>query len=116
MHSSWGSSPQVGKHVSAAHQTSVRGWVESLGICYTSATGFAELDAALDDFIDASTNQAMVLEVFTEKTSDIVQMKAFYGRIGDDPLGASPKKRLKKLAKQGLERMGLLAAAKRVLR
>lgn len=116
MHSSWGSSPQVGEHVSAAHHTSVRGWVESLGIRYASAVNFDELDAALATFMDESVSDAMVLEVFTEKTSDILQMKAFYGKIGDDPLGASPKKRFKTIAKRGLEQVGLLDAAKRILR
>ncbi|TVT52990.1 MAG: 2-succinyl-5-enolpyruvyl-6-hydroxy-3-cyclohexene-1-carboxylic-acid synthase [Azoarcus sp. PHD] len=116
MHSSWGSSAQVGMHVSAAHHTSVRGWVESLGIRYVSATNFDELDAALALFTDEAVSDAMVLEVFTEKTSDIVQMKAFYGKIGDDPLGTSPRKRFKKLAKRGLEQVGLLDAAKRILR
>ncbi len=116
MHSSWGSSPQVGKHVSADHHTSVRGWVESLGIRYLSATNFAELDAALVDFTDDNAAEAMVLEVFTEKTSDIVQMKAFYEQISDDLLGATFKKRFKMLMKQRLEQMGLLDAAKRILR
>lgn len=115
MHSSWGSSPQVGKHVSAAHHTSVRGWVESLGIRYASASSFDELDTALAKFTDTSVSEAMVLEVFTEKTSDIIQMQAFYGRIGDDLLGLPPKKKLKKIAKQGLAKIGLLDAAKRVL-
>jgi 2-succinyl-5-enolpyruvyl-6-hydroxy-3-cyclohexene-1-carboxylic-acid synthase len=116
MHAPLGSSPQIGKHVSATHHTSVRGWVESLGIRYISATNFDELDAALVTFTDEGVNQAMVLEVFTEKTSDIEQMKAFYGKISDDPLGASPQRRLKTLVKQTLDKVGLLDTAKRILR
>jgi 2-succinyl-5-enolpyruvyl-6-hydroxy-3-cyclohexene-1-carboxylate synthase len=116
MHWAWGPSPQVGRHISATHHTSVRGWVESLGIRYASATNFNELDTALIPFTDENANEAMVLEVFTEKISDIVQMTSFFHKIGEDPLDASPRKKLKRLAKQGLDKIGLLDAAKRILR
>jgi 2-succinyl-5-enolpyruvyl-6-hydroxy-3-cyclohexene-1-carboxylate synthase len=115
MHSSWGSSLEIGRHVSATHHTSVRGWVESLGIRYASATTFGELDGTLTCFTEQIANEAMVLEVFTEKTSDIVQMKTFYANLREDPLNASLKQRLKRATKQRLEKMGLLDTAKRIL-
>jgi len=116
MHVPLGSSPQIGVHVSAAHHTSVRGWVESLGICYASAKNFDDLNTALAGFMDESRNEAMVLEIFTEKTSDILQMKAFYEKIGQDLSGTSSKTRLKHLAKKGLKQIGLLDIAKRIAR
>lgn len=116
MHMAWGYSPQVGMHASAAHHTSARGWVEALGIRYISATNFEELDAALAIFTDETVNEAMVLEVFTEKNSDIRQMKDFYGKIGQEMSGAPTKLRLKHATRQKLEQFGILNAVKRVLK
>lgn len=116
MHMAWGYSPQVGMHASAAHQTSVRGWVESLGIRYAAATDLDGLDAALDVFTDDSVNEPMVLEVFTEKNSDIRQMKVFYGQIGLEMANMPTKTRLKQKAAQTLERFGLLGTVKTVKR
>lgn len=111
MHGSWGSSPQVGEHVSAAHHTSVRGWVESVGLRYWSAASFAELDSALEEFVSGS---AGVLEVFTEKTSDIKQLKSYHASLA----GESPSRLatlLRDPVKAVLRRLGLLKFAKRLL-
>lgn len=113
MHAPLGSSPEIGKHVSATHHTSVQGWVQSLGLRYLTAKDFSELDAALDVFTSTDSNEAMVLEVFSEKASDIEQMKQYFRSIGEELHGASSRQKLKAFAKKGLQTTGLLGLLRR---
>lgn len=113
MHGAWGFSPQVGVHASATHYANARGWVESLGIRYVTATNFEELKAGLSILTDESTDEAVVLEIFTEKNSDIRQMTAFYSQVGQETAGAPTKFKLKQMAKQKLDQLGLLKTVKR---
>jgi len=66
------------KHVSAGHNTSARGWVESLGITYLEASNQIECDIAMNTFTDINTDGPVLLEVFTKKESDIKILKQYY--------------------------------------
>lgn len=72
-----GYAEQTARHTSAGHEHSARGWVESLGIRYLSATDGESFDEATSVFCDPQAAGAMVLEVFTEKVSDSAQVEAF---------------------------------------
>lgn len=59
------------KHSAARHNTSAKGWVESQGINYLSATNKEELNEAISKFVSDESDGPMLLEVFTEKDIDV---------------------------------------------
>ncbi len=64
--------PTINENVAAEHSATARGWVESAGCKYLSATSEQELLAALDSFVSPDSEQPIVLEVFTQKDNDAV--------------------------------------------
>lgn len=64
----------VGPHVAAYHDATAKGWVESRGIRYFSATNKEECDAGLDMLFDAAIEQPILLEVFTSIKPDAMSM------------------------------------------
>lgn len=64
--------PTLNENVAAEHSATARGWVESAGCKYLSATSEQELLAALDSFVSPDSEQPIVLEVFTQKDNDAV--------------------------------------------
>ena len=71
----------AGRHVSAEHGMSARGWVESLGIDYSAASTEDSTAAGMAWLTDLGQPGPRVLEVFTEKISDIAQLRAYYSGI-----------------------------------
>lgn len=57
-------------HTAASHNKSVKGWVESLGFQYLSASNKDELNEKITIFTDENINKVMVLEVFTDADFD----------------------------------------------
>lgn len=64
----------VGAHVAAYHDATAKGWVESRGISYLSASNKSECDEAISKMTDTSLNVPMLLEVFTEIIPDAQSM------------------------------------------
>ncbi len=99
-------SAAAGRHVSAEHSMSARGWVESLGIEYSAAPTADSTVAGIGWLTDLSEHGPRVLEVFSEKRSDIAQLKAYYSALaGDDKL--TVRRRIRRLGGRVLRRLGL---------
>lgn len=62
--------PTLDLHIGCAHDRSVRGWVESMGYTYLSASDKEELADTLSDFVSADHESPVVLEVFTKMKED----------------------------------------------
>ncbi|AGA80597.1 2-succinyl-5-enolpyruvyl-6-hydroxy-3-cyclohexene-1-carboxylic-acid synthase [Echinicola vietnamensis] len=71
----------LSKHISAGHQTSAKGWVESLGMKYNAVRNQEECDSAVEWLADTSQEGPMVLEVFTKKEVDIKILKKYFGSL-----------------------------------
>lgn len=69
-------------HISAGHHTSAKGWVESLGFHYLSATNAVEVDEAMKTFLDVDSETPVFLEVFTEEiTEDVNAIRNYFRSI-----------------------------------
>ena len=96
----------AGRHVSAEHAMSARGWVESLGIGYSTASTADSTAAGIGWLTDLNEPGARVLEVFSEKRSDIAQLKTYYSTIaGPDKPRAG--RRFRRFVGKVLRRLGL---------
>lgn len=73
--------PTLNKHIAAEHSTSAKGWVESRGFRYYSATNENELNSVMQEFINPKADTPAVLEVFTDKKADAEELKAFYNKF-----------------------------------
>ncbi len=96
---------QTSIHTSAAHALTVRGWVESVGMEYIKASDQSSLEAALPAFLGQSSSSAMVLEVFTEHVTDILQLKEFYS--SNTAAGGSTYRKARAFAGRQLRRLGV---------
>jgi 2-succinyl-5-enolpyruvyl-6-hydroxy-3-cyclohexene-1-carboxylate synthase len=97
-------SAAAGRHVSAEHSMSARGWVESLGIEYSAAQTAESTVAGIGWLTDLNESGPRVLEVFSEKTADIAQLKAYYAAVAGNP---SVRRRIRRLGGKVLRRLGL---------
>lgn len=68
-------------HVAAGHNTSARGWVESLGFKYLSASSKQEVDKAMEELCSSSIEQPILLEVFTTINTDINSIKEYFSSL-----------------------------------
>lgn len=66
--------PNIDRHIAAEHKTSVRGWAESRGFRYLSASNKDEFDKAIKEFVTEKSAKPIILETFTDKDVDIRQM------------------------------------------
>lgn len=62
--------PTIDWHIGCAHERSAKGWVESMGYTYLSASNKEELTKALADFVSTEHESPVVLEVFTRMKED----------------------------------------------
>lgn len=69
--------PVLSRHVSAGHMTSAKGWAESLGIRYLSATGQEECDRAVAVLVDTNEKGPILLEAFSKKEDDVRAYKHY---------------------------------------
>ena len=67
----------VGRHIAADHNTSAKGWVETLGFKYLSSKTKEEFDENLKIFFDESLNVPIFFEVFTDKYANINEAERF---------------------------------------
>ncbi|MFE5670491.1 2-succinyl-5-enolpyruvyl-6-hydroxy-3-cyclohexene-1-carboxylic-acid synthase [Agromyces sp. NPDC056523] len=100
-------SPVAGRHVSAEHALTARGWVESLGIEYSQADTSESTAAGIEWLTDPSSRDARVLEVFSDKLTDVAQLKGYYASLTGG--GARPTLyfRIRRLGGKVLRRFGL---------
>ena len=70
------------RFVTATHVSSGRAWAEDRGFEYLSAHRAEELDTAVTKLTDPNiTDRPMLLEVFTEKDSDVEMLKNYYRNL-----------------------------------
>lgn len=62
--------PTIDLHIGAAHNRSAKGWVESMGYEYLTASDKESLSKALDVFVSSDHDKPVVLEVFTDMRTD----------------------------------------------
>lgn len=62
--------PSLDRNAGAGHDTSAKGWVESRGFTYLSATNQEEFDANLPRFIAEKSDSPILFEVFTNRDID----------------------------------------------
>jgi len=89
-------------YTSAGHRTSAKGWVESLGIKYISATNQKEVDEGIQILTDTSANVPMLLEVFTNKEEDALILKQYFAKINRITLAERAVRKAKKMASEFL--------------
>ena len=70
--------PTLNENVAAEHNAIAKGWVESRGFKYLSATNKEEFDNSLIEFTKKEVNQPVLLEVFTKKEDDAKIQHEFY--------------------------------------
>lgn len=86
---------------------SARGWVESLGIAYSTAPSPDAAGTGIGWLTDLSIHGPRVLEVFSEKVSDVAQLKSYYATLaggGDNP---TIRYRIRRFGGKVLRRLGL---------
>lgn len=68
-------------HVAAGHQLSAKGWVESVGFKYLSASNKEEVISGVKQLIEDKEERPMLLEVFTTINTDINSIRGYYNQI-----------------------------------
>ncbi len=96
---------QASRHISAGHHHAGRGWVESVGIRYLNAVNTSEVESGLNALTASSDEGPMLLEVFSNKVTDITQLKGFHA--ANAVAGMSTYIKVRKLAGRTLRRLGL---------
>lgn len=100
-------SPVAGRHVSAEHAMSARGWVVSLGIAYSAASTSESTVTGIEWLTDLDEPGPRVLEVFSDKLTDIAQMKAYYSSLTGGAPEPSAYHRIRRFGGRVLRRIGL---------
>jgi 2-succinyl-5-enolpyruvyl-6-hydroxy-3-cyclohexene-1-carboxylate synthase len=62
--------PTLDEHIAAAHQTSIKDWVESRGFEYLSAYNKEELDVTMQRLVSNDSKKPIILEAFTDMDVD----------------------------------------------
>lgn len=68
------------RFVTATHEANAKGWAEARGFIYTAVRDEAELEAALPEFTQTErpSERPMLIEVFTDKATDVALLKDYY--------------------------------------
>lgn len=94
---------------SQGHPVEAKRWVESVGFKYLSAHNQEELDKGISELIDVNGDQPILLEVFTEMTSDYDSMGEYIwseaSKRAIPKLQLSFQKRLKRKIEKGVKKM-----------
>lgn len=67
----------VGPHVAAFHDASAKGWVESRGFIYVSASNKEEYSNVLATLLDENIDKPIVAEIFTTIPGDAASMDSY---------------------------------------
>ena len=94
--------PTLNENVAAEHDAIAKGWVESRGFNYLSASNKEEFDNALKKFITKDSEKPIFFEVFTKKEDDARIQHEFYDYNTD--VKGKVKKEVKGLIKNFIGR------------
>lgn len=67
----------LNRHISASHNTSAKGWVESRGFEYLCAHNKEEFDVNIEKFFDKESDKPIFFECFTDMDEDAKELNAF---------------------------------------
>lgn len=73
--------PTINENVAAEHFATAKGWVESQGFKYLSASNKEEFDKNLEEFLSTESEKPLFFEVFTHKDNDAKLQHEFYDVI-----------------------------------
>ena len=73
--------PNLSQSISAGHSATARAWVESQGFGYFEAKDRASFDATLPEFLRTDHGRPVLMEVFTEKQSDGLAVRALFAEV-----------------------------------
>ncbi|AHW61235.1 2-succinyl-5-enolpyruvyl-6-hydroxy-3-cyclohexene-1-carboxylate synthase [Draconibacterium orientale] len=93
---------ELEQYTSAYHNTSAKGWAESVGITYTSVTNEDEAEKAIAEITDETMETPMLIEVFTKKEEDVEIVKSYYNSINKVKTIDRAKRKAYRIAKQYL--------------
>lgn len=98
-------------HTTARHSTKAEGWARECNFTYLSASDRKTYDAKLEQFMDLSSPQPILFEVFTEMSTDSQAIYDFYDASRPRDLTSELKRKGKELVKNtvGKERVLKLA-------
>lgn len=68
-------------HIGAGHQTSAKGWVESLGFKYIAAHNKNEVDDAITELCNTEAEYPIFVEAFTTIETDINSIGEYFAKI-----------------------------------
>lgn len=71
------------RFVTADHEATAEGWATSRGFVYLRATDAGSLRSALGRFFEETSASPVLLEVFTDATTDAAEVKKYYHQIKD---------------------------------
>ncbi|MDD3320606.1 MAG: 2-succinyl-5-enolpyruvyl-6-hydroxy-3-cyclohexene-1-carboxylic-acid synthase [Paludibacter sp.] len=89
--------PVLVQHTSAGHITSAKGWVESIGMKYISATDKESVDNGIEMLIDMKIDGPVLLEVFTTIDEDAAVYKKYMAEINRVTLADKAKRKAGKI-------------------
>jgi 2-succinyl-5-enolpyruvyl-6-hydroxy-3-cyclohexene-1-carboxylate synthase len=81
----------LSNYTSAGHQTSAKGWVESLGFKYLAARNQEEVDQRILELTNTSILGPAILEVFTNKEEDIQILKDYFSSLNRNQLSIADR-------------------------
>ena len=81
----------VGQHIAADHNTSAKGWVESLGFRYLSSRTKEEFDENLKHFLNEGSDVPIFFEVFTDKRTNLREVERFVQKNKETNLKSNVK-------------------------
>jgi 2-succinyl-5-enolpyruvyl-6-hydroxy-3-cyclohexene-1-carboxylate synthase len=94
--------PTLNQNVAAEHFATAKGWTESMGLNYFSASSKEEFEKNLQDFINPNSDRPAIFEVFTKKETDAKLQHEFYDSIAAKDAGSLAKKAIKSVLGEGL--------------
>ena len=96
--------PTLNENVAAEHFAKAKGWVESQGFKYLSASNKEEFDENLKEFLATDCDKPIFFEVFTKKEQDAKLQKEFYEKVAIYDARSAAVKLAKKTIKKVLGR------------
>ena len=76
--------PTIDLHIGCAHDRRVKGWAESMGYEYMSASNKDELAETMRSFVSKDHEVPVLLEVFTDMKQDGEHLLSVYRYLEDE--------------------------------
>lgn len=105
-HYSYGSKISEISYVSAEHNATAKGWIESRGFQYLCAHNQEEFEKAFPVFMNQNSEKPILFEVFSSKEKDAQILHDYY----ESNMTLNIKRRTKKIVKKMMEKNGTLDA------